>query len=1665
MKKFTFSLSLLFASALISLPSGSKVDHGKVEIKRSGDHLLVQSGKRAVINWDSFSIEKGERALFVMKNSQSTLLNRVTGGNKSEILGRMESNGNIYLLNQNGILFGKDCQINVNSLVASTLDVLDEDFLRGQELRFFNEEKGSIVNLGEIGGNAVFLLAGNVDNRGTIQAKHVGLATGSRILLRPEGMQRIFIEASNPEESIDHSGKISALTTEIKNNSPYVLAVRTNGSIETMCAENRDGKVFLVAENGTLDIDGNVRANHVEMQADNILVNGLLDVSTNEAGGKVFLHGEKTVSVYGDINARGKKEGGYVEICSNNAPGLRGFIDRRAENGLDGLLYIDPQNVFIDPLGADSASGQSFGFMSGANQSIPGSAIATALIGGPLTIQCNTDCTIRDTITSASANTFTIQCGKTCTIDPAFALSFAGDFTIVINDAGAIPAERDPGIANFNMDAGSSITMSGGANFSQTVGTFGGVQEGFVTLTTATITGGSGSDISLEGVHPGVAPAASFNDGVSIITTSSISTTGSGSITVTGTGGSGIDQNRGIFIDDNSTLEVETGGITLTGTGGGGTGGSNSGIVISNSSMLESTTSTLELNGTGGTGVGMCNGVVLNDSTIMTDTGAITITGSGDAAATDIQNIGVTTDSNALITSNSGDITITGVGGGGTSEGTGIEQAGTVTSTLGDILLDGTGGSSTSGNVGVVQNGTVQSTGTLSSTASTITIQGLGGTGSGSDGIASSGGTTTSVAGDILFEGQGGDIGDGIMLTGADITSTGTGSDAANIQLTGDTAASGTGFGCIIGLNSTVSVIDGNLSITGTGQSSDGTVGTSIQRSVVQSTGDGLIDIEGFGNESDGVTVLQTGALVTSSSGKITILGQGTSSSDRGVGVSLSGGIVGTGSADVEINGIGFALNRFGVSVSGAGSRISTEAGTLDVTGEASGAGAAGVFLFSGGSIFTSSGTMNMRGETDAGATFGPGIRIESGTVSTGTGTMNVTGIAAGTSVTNDGIRISSGGSLFTSSPGTATIVGEGSAAGLSRNRGILLTGAVSSIENQGAGVMNISGTGGGTLVDNSGFFVEISGAVTNASGEMNITGVGGAGNSSNLGIGFEDSTLTTTSGNVTLDGTGQGALTGNTGVSAVRSSITSQDGNLIFIGVGADGTTANHGIDIDDSSSVESTGGGNLSLTGTGGSGDTGCRGIFIQDNSEVVASGTGTITFLGTGGNTAGDSWGINITDNSLVSSQSGAINATGVAGGATEEGIRMDLVSLIQSNAGATIDIRTMSDFVLSDTGKVVGSTGAVTIVVDRDFLITGGATAGDITGVDAANANVSVTTVRDLILTGGSAGGTGAQIGSLSSSSTSQLLFPSIGRDLVLDAASADSFAIIGHGSTGGAATNLSGEIRFTTIGGSASITGGAGAGGDGLSNIGHINATTINGDIFLSTRDALTLTGGAAAASADARIGHLNSVTTTSSNMTVIADTNVILTTQTGQTVITNLSTVPGNGLLRIVVDNANPVFPAFGATGITIGSGSDVSTASGELRIYTVQPSQNTINEDINGVTFVPTPLDVDDETNQYGVYFPGGTFINGAPFRVYYKIGEPFVEPVEEFVLESFTVLAIDLSELEDRLPIFRYMRLANYPWHHPSFCNREKRRCDPGFDPYHSFIFEDNTYWIASD
>ncbi|MEO7107054.1 MAG: filamentous hemagglutinin N-terminal domain-containing protein, partial [Rhodoferax sp.] len=150
-------------------PSGAQIITGQVSMVTTNNQLVVTNSPGAVINWKSFSIGAGELTRFVQQNPNSSVLNRITGQDPSQILGALQSNGRVFLINPNGIVFGAGARVDVNGLVASSLKLSDTDFAAGRLNFTGGGSSGVVQNQGAIttpSGGQVYLIAPNVTNNG-----------------------------------------------------------------------------------------------------------------------------------------------------------------------------------------------------------------------------------------------------------------------------------------------------------------------------------------------------------------------------------------------------------------------------------------------------------------------------------------------------------------------------------------------------------------------------------------------------------------------------------------------------------------------------------------------------------------------------------------------------------------------------------------------------------------------------------------------------------------------------------------------------------------------------------------------------------------------------------------------------------------------------------------------------------------------------------------------------------------------------------------------------------------------------------------------------------------------------------------------------------------------------------------------------------------------------------------------------------------------------------------------------------------------------------------------------------------------------------------------------------------------------------------------------------
>ena len=225
-------------------PLDPTVASGSAIFNATGNTLRIENSPGAVINWRSFSIGSGELTHFQQPSAASQVLNRVTGGDPSVILGRLTSNGHVFLLNPNGIAFGPGSTVDVAGLVASTLNLSNADFLAGRLSFSAPAGAAGIRNDGTLQaatGGRIYLVAPTLENHGIISAPDgsVVLAAGHSVTLIDSNRPDVqVLLAANGGEAVN-VGRIVASQVGI-----YGATIRNDGSISATTA--------LVGENGNV---------------------------------------------------------------------------------------------------------------------------------------------------------------------------------------------------------------------------------------------------------------------------------------------------------------------------------------------------------------------------------------------------------------------------------------------------------------------------------------------------------------------------------------------------------------------------------------------------------------------------------------------------------------------------------------------------------------------------------------------------------------------------------------------------------------------------------------------------------------------------------------------------------------------------------------------------------------------------------------------------------------------------------------------------------------------------------------------------------------------------------------------------------------------------------------------------------------------------------------------------------------------------------------------------------------------------------------------------------------------------------------------------------------------------------------------------------------------
>ena len=410
---------LLGGAAAMAAPVGGQVVAGTASVSQTGavgqtTTTVQQSSTHLALNWQSFNIGAAESVNFVQPSASAIAVNRIADTQGTQILGRLSANGQVWLINPNGLLFGRDAQVNVGGLVASTLDLVTDGFGSSSQ-RFAGNSTAGVTNLGTLStadGGSVALLGHSVVNQGLISARlgTVALGAGSAVTLSFSANKLLGMQVDG-----------NALNTLVDNGG----VLRADGGQVLMSAGARDSLLASVVNN-----TGVVEARTVDQQQGRIVLLGGM------ASGQLNLAGTL------DASAPDFGNGGFIETSAAKvhiADSAR--VTTLASNGQTGRWLIDPTDYTVAASGGD----------------MTGTALSAALALNNVELSSDAgtkqgagDININDSVSWSTNRNLTLTASNTVNVNASITATGSGSFVgLWINT----------GTESFNMGAGASINL------------------------------------------------------------------------------------------------------------------------------------------------------------------------------------------------------------------------------------------------------------------------------------------------------------------------------------------------------------------------------------------------------------------------------------------------------------------------------------------------------------------------------------------------------------------------------------------------------------------------------------------------------------------------------------------------------------------------------------------------------------------------------------------------------------------------------------------------------------------------------------------------------------------------------------------------------------------------------------------------------------------------------------------------------------------------------------------------------------------------------------------------------------------------------------------------------------------------------------------------------
>ncbi|EGD08295.1 filamentous hemagglutinin family N-terminal domain, partial [Xanthomonas vesicatoria ATCC 35937] len=659
------------------LPTGGSIAGGlgTIQAPSGATQVITQTSNRMALTWSSFDIGSAATVRFDQPSTNAAVLNLIGGSSASQIFGNLSSNGQVFLINSRGVLFGNTAQVNVGGLVASSLGTTAADFMNENDALDAGGATARVSNSGTItaAAGSVNLIGGQVVNDGTITATagNITLAGADRATLSFEsgGFGVVITRALQSQLAtlaVQNTGSLiapgntislqasaaSGVFNQLINNSGIISAA-------SLSSAGSDGNVSLIANgatgtsiggSGSINVDtGSIgySAGAGGIEQTGVLTAGDLGAT---AGGNLLLTGSNQIAgiratVGGNLsvtNARslGQTDALDVDGTSTFALGSNALTLDNAGNDFTGAVNITAGATRIDDgnaltLGALSTSDLTANSRGALH-------LGSGRVGGTLAATSNNGAISQSAVSGLTVTgTSNLQAG-TGGITLA---TGSNDFQQTVTLTGGATSIADSNALTLGTLSTGNLTVSSNGDLNLGRGTVGGVL-------TATSSGGSITQTDVLNVTG----TGTINAGGGAIALGNDSNNFSGALTLTGSGitvhdrdnlsvaalTSGADSAVDLF--SNATLQlsgfaIDTGTASLRLASNGGAlstagsvrGGSVSlrardGITIAHdvtADALNMTTGNAAVNQTAG------SVVVATTTTANTGSGAVTLTGAG----------------------------------------------------------------------------------------------------------------------------------------------------------------------------------------------------------------------------------------------------------------------------------------------------------------------------------------------------------------------------------------------------------------------------------------------------------------------------------------------------------------------------------------------------------------------------------------------------------------------------------------------------------------------------------------------------------------------------------------------------------------------------------------------------------------------------------------------------------------------------------------------------------------------------------------------------------------------------------------------------------------------------------------------------------------------------